>query len=218
MNIKPQKLPGGLLIIFEGIDGTGKSTQLELAAERLRSGGWPVKTSRNLGGTPIGEALREVMLSNFERPAETDLYISVAIQAALIPAIKEGRQAGQIILLDRGPLSLAAYQIYGSGVAGELAWPHVDAGMRSLAPELTVFYDGDVGAMLRRVKQKSTASDHFEAQPVDYFDRVANGYREAIKRFKTPVAAVDANQPIAAVNQATMESIEGVIHTKLKQL
>ncbi len=60
---KAKRIEGGLVIIFEGIDGVGKTTQLELARKELEKAGWPVVTTRNMGGTPIGEALREVMMS-----------------------------------------------------------------------------------------------------------------------------------------------------------
>jgi dTMP kinase len=214
VNLQPRPLQGGLLLVFEGIDGTGKSTQLEIAADHLKTAGWPVLTSRNLGGTPIGEKLREVMLAGLERPPETDLYISVAIQAALIESINQARQAGQIILLDRGPLSLAAYQIFGSGVSGELAWPHVDNGMRQLAPDLTIFYDGDIPAMLDRAKQKADSGDYFESKPLDYFKRVTDGYRQSFGRYDLPIVTIQAGQSIEAVSAASLSAIEKALQAK----
>lgn len=218
MNLKPQTLKNGLVIVFEGVDGAGKSTQLEQAATRLKAAGWPVMTSRNLGGTPIGEALREVMLSDTPRPSETDLYISVAIQAALIESISKARQAGQIILLDRGPFSLAAYQIYGSNVSPDLAWPHVDRGVQQLQPELTLFYEGDITRLLERAKHKPEAGDYFESKPVEYFDRVSKGYREIVERYDIPVAILDAADKIDQVTKVTMQEISKAIEAKLKQL
>lgn len=204
----------GVLIVFEGIDGAGKTTQLELAAKRLKADGWPVLTARNLGGTPIGEELRKVMLSNLERPAETDLYISAAIQSALIPAVKQARHAGKIILLDRGPLSLAAYQIYGSGVSAGLARPHVEAGLNQLKPDLTIFYDGDVETMLARAKQKSSAGDYFENKPPDYFSKVTDGYRRIIRQYKYPVITINADQILERVTVATTEAIDQTLSDK----
>ena len=69
-------MEGGLVVAFEGPDGVGKSTQLALASEELVENGWAVHATRNLGGTPIGEDLRKVMLSEHERPAETDFHLS----------------------------------------------------------------------------------------------------------------------------------------------
>jgi dTMP kinase len=157
------------------------------------------------------------MLSDLERPAEADVYISAAIQAALVLDIQQAREAGQVILLDRGPLSLAAYQIYGSGVAEELAWPHVDSGLKQLAPDLTLFYDGAPATMLARAKQK-TAGDYFENKPIDYFEKVAQGYQQAIKRYDLPLLSIDANQPVDAVFAGTITAIEQALADKLKQL
>src|SRR5438270_2506303 len=106
-----KSVSGGSIIIFDGIDGVGKSTQLKLAEEVLTQNGWSTKTARNLGGTPIGEELRKVIKSDIPRPPETNLYISAAIQEALIQSMAEDRQQGKLILMDRGPLSLAAYEI-----------------------------------------------------------------------------------------------------------
>src|SRR4051794_4239442 len=95
-------IDGGLVIIFEGIDGVGKTTQLNLVREELEAEGWAVYGTRNLGGTPIGEELRKTLLSSLERPETTNVYISAAIQEALVAAINGQREAGKIILLDRG--------------------------------------------------------------------------------------------------------------------
>lgn len=197
------------MIVFDGIDGTGKTTQLERAQMELVAEGWPVYVSRNLGGTPIGEELRRVMLSPLPRPEAVNLYISVAIQEALVETIEKERRAGKVILMDRGPLSLAAYEIYGSRLDPDLAWPHVDRGLAKLRPKLTIIYDADVKTALGRAGSKPGKADYFESQPGDYFERVAAGYREAAKRYDCVV--IDANQPIDMVHQQTM----GTIHRLL---
>lgn len=217
MSLKPQPIDDGLLIIFEGIDGAGKSTQVELSREALESEGWPVQTSRNLGGTPIGEALRQVIKSPLERPSPTNLYISVAIQEALIGAIDSSRGRGNIILMDRGPLSLAAYEIYGGGLDASLGWPHVDDGMERLRPELAIFYKADVTTALQQAKQKRHRADYFESQPPSYFDRVAKGYEAAAKRYAKQVKTVDGGQSIEAVQAETISLIRRALDQKLRR-
>lgn len=198
---------GGLLIIFEGIDGTGKTTQLELARDKLSAEGWPVQVSRNLGGTPIGEKLREIIKSPLSRPEMTNLYVSAAIQEALVETIASERQRGKVILMDRGPTSLAAYEIYGGGLRPDLVWPYVDDGMARLKPELAIIYDVDVPAALGRIKPKSgDKADYFESQSPDYFKRVAAGYAAAAKRYGSCLT-IDGGQPIEAVHQQTMQAI-----------
>ncbi|MEK7594873.1 MAG: dTMP kinase [Patescibacteria group bacterium] len=215
MGDSAKQISNGLVIVFDGIDGVGKSTQLELAKTALESEGWSVHTSRNLGGTPIGEELREVMLSTIERPTKTNLYISVAIQEALLDVIEEERSKNQIILLDRGPFSLAAYEIYGSNLDESIGWQYVDAGMLRLKPELTIIYKTNTEEALKRLKTKSGQSDYFERMPQDYFERVSDGYEIAAKRYEDTTTALDAGQAIEVVHEQTMQSIKAAIEAKL---
>lgn len=197
-------LPNGLVIMFEGIDGTGKTTQLNLAQEALTKAGWQVLSTRNLGGTPIGEALRDVLLSKLERPALTDFYTSLAIQEPLLDLIDKARQDGKIILMDRGPLSLAAYQIYGAGIDAAMASPHVEAGMSRIRPEATILYDTDVRTAMDR-KRQGAEPDYFESKSPDYFQKVADGYRESIAKY--PAAVIDAGQSIGDIQEQTLAVI-----------
>jgi dTMP kinase len=197
-------LPDGLVIMFEGIDGVGKTTQLDLARKTLEDAGWPVVATRNLGGTPIGEALREVILSPVKRPPMTDFYVSLAIQEPLLGLIDSARKEGKIVLMDRGPLSLAAYQIFGSEIPESIGWGHVKAGMERIRPEAVIFYDTDVKTALQR--RSEAKSDYFESKSPQYFERVAEGYRKAAGRFDT-VITVDAAQDIQAVQEQTMAAI-----------
>jgi dTMP kinase len=216
MKPSPQPLTDGLLVVFEGIDGSGKTTQAKLAHDALQAAGWPsLYATRNLGGTPIGEALRKVILSPLERPNTTNLYISVAIQEALIRAIQTERDKGSLILMDRGPISLAAYEIYGGGLDEALGWQHVDNGMAKLQPELTIIYQTDVITGLKRASQKTKQADYFEGQPQVYFEKVAQGYEAAAERYGQNVAVIDGNQPIEVVHTQTMRAIAGALDRKL---
>jgi dTMP kinase len=215
MSLKPQPVPGGLLVIFEGLDGVGKSTQLRLAEETLLDKGWPVHHTRALGGTPIGEELRRVILSPAERPAGTDLYISVAIQEALVKATQAERKDGNIILMDRGPLSMAAYELHGEELGEAEGWHYVEAGMKQFNPELTILYDADVNTALARAKKQAGKADYFESKPLSFFERVAEGYQMAAKRYEAAVVSIDAEQPIEAVHEATMAAIQQALAKKL---
>jgi dTMP kinase len=206
---KQQTIAGGLLIVFEGMDGVGKTTQLQLAEERLRARNMAVTTRRSPGGTPIGEALREVLLQSTDRPPMTDLYIALAIQEALDESIAQARKAGSIILLDRSPLSIAAYQIYGSGIDEALGWKYIDQYMERLHPDLVIVYSCAPEEALKRAQQKSPTGDYFENMPSSYFASVAKGYEAALTHY--PALTIDASQPIAAVHTQTMEHIEKLL-------
>jgi dTMP kinase len=203
----------GYLIIFDGIDGSGKTTQLNLVNEKLISAGRPVKTTRNLGGTPIGEELRHVILLPIERPALTDLHVSIAVQEALIPALNSEKISGSLILLDRGPMSLVAYQSFGSGLDEDLGWQFADRGLEKLAPDLVIVYDAETQTAVERARQHSASEDYFESKPFDYFDRVANGFRQAAERYKAKynVHVVDANKSFEEIHSQTMQIVSSVI-------
>lgn len=209
-----KKLTGGLVVVFDGIDGVGKTTQIKLAQQQLLADGWPVEIKQNLGGTPVGEALRGVIKSSVERPGLTNLYIAAAIQEALIEAIAGDRADGKLILLDRGPFSLAAYAAYGDGADKAIGWQQVERGLAAIMPELTILYSTEVDKALRQAQQKPGQADYFEQKPRDYFERVAQGYAEAGRRYPETVVAVDASQPIEAVQQATLQHIKRVLDTK----
>lgn len=211
MNKHLQPRPRGLLIAFEGMDGVGKTTQLQLAEQQLTSQGLSVVSRRSPGGTPIGEALRNVLLQPTDRPPMTDLYIALAIQEALDEAIAVDRKAGAITLLDRSPLSIAAYQIYGSGIDEQTGWQYIDTYMKRLQPDLIVAYSCPPEEALRRAQQKSTTGDYFESMPLSYFERVAKGYEAALQRYSA--RTIDAAQPIDAVHQQTMEHINHLLNT-----
>lgn len=191
------KIQGGFVVVFEGIDGVGKSTQIERLKSHLEGLGYDVVTLRNLGGSPIGEALREVMLSETPRPPLTDMHISLAIQSALIDVIDRARAKGQIVLMDRGPYSLAAYQIYGTGIEGDLAWQHVEAGLDAIHPELSILMTADIETSLDRGREHSGKADYFESKPVEYFENVSQGYIEMADKYSMQI--LNANRPIEEI-------------------
>ena len=197
-------LPNGLVVMFEGIDGAGKTTQIELVRTALEAKGWPVLTTRNLGGTSIGEALREVVLSPVERPPLTDFYVSLAIQEPLLNLIDQARKDGKIVLMDRGPLSLAAYQVYGEGIDSDMGLPHVERGMERIKPEGIILYNTDVQTALDRKREIATP-DYFERKSPEYFEKVVKGYHETAKQYEAEV--IDGTQSVDAIQRQTLAAI-----------
>ena len=197
--------------MFEGIDGVGKTTQLQLVQETLEKTGWPVLATRNMGGTPIGEALRDVLMSPLERPPLTDFYASLAIQEPLLDIIDTACKEGKIVLMDRGPLSLAAYQIYGRGIEETIGWQHVNASMDRLKPEAVIFYDMDPGMALERNQKHPEKASYFESKSLQYFHEVARGFRAATERYSSITVTIDASQPVEAVQKQTMAAISKLL-------
>lgn len=195
--------------MFDGPDGVGKTTQVALAAKTLRSDGYRVQTTRVSGGTPIGEALRDVSLSALDRPVMTDLYIILAQNHALSEQIKSWREAGDVILVDRGPLSIIAYEVYGGGLDKKRGIAAADEAVALFSPDLMVLYSAPYEVLRKRTKHLSTKkADYFESKPASYFANVAKGYKAAAGRY--PVSVIDASGSIAAVNKKTMTLIYGL--------
>lgn len=208
------KLNDGLVVLFEGVDGVGKTTQLQLASDELTGLGYTVHTTRNLGGTPIGEELREVAFSSAERLPETDLYISAAIQSELAKSIKAERSKGKTILVDRGPLSLAAYHIYGNGVSEKQGWQFADEGMNKFHPDLVILYEMNLEEALDRATRRKGHIDYYASKPKKYFQQVERGYDAAAERYASHTVRVDASKGIQEVHALTMTAIGRTIKHK----
>lgn len=199
--------------MFDGPDGVGKTTQLNLAADALKQQGYDVFITKTHGGTPIGEALRTVSLSELERTPLTDMYISLAMHSALSEIIEQKREQGAIVLVDRSPLSIVAYQAYGSGLDKDFTLGIVDIDMQLFKPDCIVVYDAPITLtrerMLARNNQNHAKKEYFESKSPDYFERVANGYRAAASHFNA--ALVDATKTIEAVHKQTMKYIKATL-------
>lgn len=214
MSTQPKPIPGGLIIVFDGIDGVGKTTQLQQTAASLRAAGWLVYTTRIHGGTPIGEQIRSVSLAKLTRPVETDLYLALAAQAALVVELASKRQEGYICLIDRSPMSIVGYQIYGDKLDPDLGWSEVDASMGRFAAELSIIYTASVTVALKRAQQKIEGNDdYFGSRSEAYFAAVQSGYREAATRYGAKI--IDSEQGLEQVHAATMQLINEVISKQI---
>lgn len=200
------------LIMFDGPDGVGKTTQIALAEQVLKNQGLSVLSTRINGGSEIGEALRKVYLSNVERPAATDYYLGRAIYAAFITEIDRIRTNYDVILVDRSPLSNVAYQSYGSGYPLEDALNGCTETLKALQPDLLVCYMAPLTTLRERLAHTSEAkSDYFESKGDEYFERVLEGYRATTERFGAKV--IDATGDEATVHAETMKLLGGLTKT-----
>jgi len=206
-------LGNGVVIMFDGPDGIGKTTQIELARQQLEVDGYTVHVTRAHGGTPIGEELRKVSFMHLERPPETDLYISLAMHQALAQNLRAKREQGVVTLIDRSPLSIIAYQVYGDGLDGKLALDRAKESLRVLQPELLILYRTSSEIFKSRLKNRQGLSkakiDFFESKPPEYFENVQKGYDACSEEFD--VQLVDASQDIPTVHEATMKLIRNIL-------
>ena len=209
----------GKFITFEGLDGCGKSTQLEKLAIALRERGIDVVTTREPGGTETGERVREVLLSS--RTAGLDAHAEMALMFAsraqliaevILPALNSGKW----VLCDRFTDSTEAYQGGGRQLGSETVLRLHDLVCGGLWPELTILMDSDVGSSVRRARRrnKDTENDEnrFEKESQAFFTRVRDGFLQIARREAQRVVLIDARPPIEVVH----EEIVRVVRERLK--
>lgn len=200
------KNPKGALIMFDGPDGVGKTTQIALVKESLEDSGYKVLTTRSHGGTPMGELLRAVSFKEVQRDPGTDHYISMAIHNELRASISDSRK-NHVILVDRSPLSNWAYQVVASGLGNSRMQADIKQSMRLFAADLVLAYEAPLAIL--RVHQQGRSNkpseDYFESKPDGYYQDVLTGYRQAAAMFGATV--INAEGSIDKVHQDTMAAI-----------
>lgn len=208
----------GLAIAFDGPDGVGKSTQVELTARWLESLGYTVYQTRFSGAKGIGEELRKASLSDHERPALTDVYISLAMGTALAEDLAKHVKKGEICLIDRSPLCIMAYNTYGSQLANKQQGVEATEQMFK-AWNLDALLTLDASQAIldaRRSKRTDKPLDYFEKQGPTYHARVQEGYAAGIKLVKDNPSLVDALISIDA--EPDIETIQATIQARLEKM
>jgi len=207
----------GRFITLEGMDGAGKSTHLAWLAGFLQRRGVEVRTTREPGGTQLGESLRQLLLDRDQRiHPETETLLMFAarrehIERIILPALISGAW----VLCDRFTDATFAYQSGGSGVA----WAKVEAlewwVQAELQPDLTVYFDvpPEVGrARAARIK----APDRFEQEQGDFFERVRAGYLRRVRSEPGRIQVIDANVPIPEITRRLEELVEPMLRQSIK--
>ena len=198
----------GKFITFEGLDGCGKSTQLENLAVTLRADGIEVVTAREPGGTAIGERIRAVLLNS--RTAGLDPHAEMALmfvsRAQLIAeVIRPALEAGKWVLCDRFTDSTEAYQGGGRQLGSEVVLRLHELLCGSLWPELTILMDSDVASSVKRARRRNqdAAQDEnrFEKENAAFFTRVHQTFLAIAQREPQRVALIDARPPVETVRE-----------------
>ncbi len=197
---------GGIFISFEGIDGAGKSTHVDALAALFRARGRVVTVTREPGGTPLAEKLRQMVLNESMDVLTEALLVFAARRDHLLRVIEPGLQRGEVVLCDRFTDSSFAYQGGGQGldvsvlaalehwVQGGLA-PDTDA-IRQ--PDLTLWFDLPPAEAAARLSG-ARAPDKFEAKGTEFFARVAHGYGLRANAFATRFFRLGADRDRNAV-------------------
>ncbi len=181
-------------IVFEGVDGAGKSTLVSSLAQWLSKQGKSVVTTREPGGTPIGERLRELVLHATMHP-ETELMLMCAARREhLLTVIEPALAAGAWVLSDRFADASYAYQVAGRGVAAE-RFAVLDAWTREgVVPGMTFVLDLAPEVALARRQHRAEASDRFEQESAAFFSRVRAAYLQCAASDPQRYRVLDATQ------------------------
>jgi dTMP kinase len=193
-------------ITFEGVDGAGKSTHLAWFADALRQRGLDVVVTREPGGTPLGEQLREILLNQPMCIGTEALLMFAARLEHIEQVIKPALRAGKWVISDRFSDASFAYQGDGRGLDWDKLsqleqWVHPD-----LQPDLTLFFDVPVEVARQRLAS-NVSLDRFEQEQADFFQRVRAGYHKRIQQNPQRYVVIDAAQSLDMVKHQLEEVI-----------
>lgn len=204
----------GLFITFEGGEGAGKSTQINLMAEELTKSGHTVDITREPGGTPGAEAIRRLLVEgsadSWDAMTETVLFLAARldhVRKRIIPALREGK----IVLCDRFSDSTRVYQGVGKGMDDALiALLHAET-IGEFKPDLTILLDIDPEEGLRRAGARAGNENRFESMDLAFHRRIREGFLALAKAEPQRFAIIDAAQPVERVQADIVAAVRKVL-------
>jgi dTMP kinase len=205
-----------MFITFEGSEGSGKTSQLPALAQYLRENGHSVLTTREPGGTRIGDQVRQILsdLDNTDMDPRTEILLFQASRAQLVEqVIRPHLASGGIVLCDRYADSTLAYQGYGYQRDLSQLITLIDFATCGLKPDLTIFYDLDVEEGLRR-RANGGEWNRLDAFKLEFYQRVRQGYLLMAHAEPDRWVIVDASQPPRIVEAAVRQ----IVLDRLKNL
>lgn len=202
----------GFLVTFEGSEGSGKSTQINLISNRFSDAGYDVVVTREPGGTAIGEEIRHVLkhtASEAEMHPETELLLFAASRAQLVrevirPAIAEGK----IVLCDRFIDSTTVYQGIGRRIQSGPVHMINTFAVGDLVPDVTVVIDVPAEVGFERIRHRVTdLPDRMEAENIEFYRKVREGYLMLAKALPERFIIVDGNEPVTSVEEKLWKAL-----------
>lgn len=210
----------GTFITFEGIDGSGKSTQLRLLGNFLRSKGCDLLLTREPGGTTLGNRLRAALLDAAEEVDPlTELLVFAADRAQHVrrlvrPALEEGR----LVISDRYADATVAYQGAGRGFSPELISQIVQLATEGLKPELTLLFDLSIKESTSRTARRKTAAhvspDRLDIENADFHARVRDAYLQIALAEPERVKLIDTSGPVEQTQERVKEIVVPFLQSK----
>jgi len=200
----------GKFITLEGIDGAGKSSHLAWIGERLRQAGREVVVTREPGGTPLGEKLRDILLRDAMDAGTETLLMFAARQEHLARVVRPGLARGAWVVSDRFTDATFAYQGGGRGFPVDKlrileAW--VQDGLQ---PDLTLYFDLPVSTGQARLRNAAGAQDRFEREDPAFHERVRVAYLARARQFPERFRIIDAGKSLSEI-QVSLENIMSIL-------
>jgi len=212
----------GLFLSFEGVDGSGKTTQLERFAERLRSAGVEPVLAQEPGGTRIGKEIRALLLDSKNtdlRPIPELLMYFASRAQNIAEVIRPALEAGRIVVADRFTDATAAYQGYGRELGEEVVRRIEAIACEGVEPDCTLWLDIDPSVGVRRALDRAPDDGkdetRFERERLDFYARVRAGYQAIWKAAPERVVRIDASGGIDEIEAAILEAVRPKIAERL---
>lgn len=207
----------GLFITFEGPDGAGKTTQFNRLSQYLKQQGFDPIVTREPGGTPIGEKIRELLLDteNKEMDPAAEMLLYAASRAQHVSqVIKPALEMGKIVLCDRFVDSSAAYQGVGRGLGIETVEAVNLPALHGIEPDLTLFFNLSPEEGLKRRFRDSQKGDRLEQEQMDFHQKVYRGFCILRDRYPQRIREIDASQSEENIFRVVLEAVKQLISGK----
>ena len=201
----------GRFITLDGVDGGGKSTQVQLLVDWLAGRGHSVRTYRDPGSTKLGEALREVLLHRQEIPlaATSEMLLYMASRAQLVDEVLRPALAEcDYVIMDRYLLANVVYQGVAGGLPPESIWQVGRVATGGLSPDLTIVLDLPIEIAAQRITR---TRDRLESRGDAYFQKVRQGFLEQHTQAGGKSVVIDATQSIEAIHKQVVEAMATIV-------
>ena len=200
----------GLFITFEGADGCGKTTQIELLDKYLKDKGYETLLTREPGARGLGVKLREILLNyDGEVSPNCESFLFLADRAQHVDCIiKPAKKEGKIILCDRHTDSTVAYQGYGRGLDLKRINYLNDIATSGMKPDLTIVFDIDAETSMQRVGKEK---DRMESAGIDFFNKVRQGYLEIAASEPDRVKVISSSDTIENIHKKVVALVENLL-------